>query len=374
MGGFLALVAAVAAIVLSPLMALEKIEVVGLVSLDESVVVGAVADQRGRPLALLDFDDVRSKLGTVPQIESFATELRPPHTLVIRVVERVAVGSIRVATGYDVVDAAGVVIAFSEGEPAGIPAIFTADAAGPGFDAIVATLSALPTDVRADVKSISAESRDSVTFLLRSAAHEIRWGSDESASQKSAVLRQALVVAAVPGAGPSASLTAWERRAHGWVMVLPAMPSVLGRTGIVAGAQKREGDGGTPAGVHRLERAFGYAPTAATALDYRQATARDWWIDEPKDPAYNTWVKNDGVPAVSAEAMRRHDGQYELGAVLGWNTDPVVPGRGSAIFFHVWNGPDEATSGCVAAARDDVQRVLAWLDRARQPVMVVAAP
>jgi cell division protein FtsQ len=199
MGGFLALVAAVAAIVLSPLMALEKIEVVGLVSLDESVVVGAVADQRGRPLALLDFDDVRSKLGTVPQIESFATELRPPHTLVIRVVERVAVGSIRVATGYDVVDAAGVVIAFSEGEPAGIPAIFTADAAGPGFDAIVATLSALPTDVRADVKSISAESRDSVTFLLRSAAHEIRWGSDESASQKSAVLRQALVVAASRG-------------------------------------------------------------------------------------------------------------------------------------------------------------------------------
>jgi L,D-peptidoglycan transpeptidase YkuD (ErfK/YbiS/YcfS/YnhG family) len=40
----------------------------------------------------------------------------------------------------------------------------------------------------------------------------------------------------------------------------------------------------------------------------------------------------------------------------------------------VWKGPDEATSGCVAAARDDVQRVLAWLDRARQPVMVVAAP
>ena len=199
MGGFLALVAAVAAIVLSPLMALEKIEVVGLVSLDESVVVGAVADQRGRPLALLDFNDVRSKLGTVPQIESFATEMRPPHTLVIRVVERVAVGSIRVATGYDVVDAAGVVIAFSEGEPAGIPAIFTADAAGPGLDAIVATLSALPTDVRADVKSISAESRDSVTFLLRSAAHEIRWGSDESASQKSAVLRQALVVAASRG-------------------------------------------------------------------------------------------------------------------------------------------------------------------------------
>lgn len=198
-GGFLGIVGLVAAIVLSPLMALEKIEVTGLVSLDEAIVVGAVSEQIGRPLATLDFADVTSKLGTVPQIQSFATELRPPHTLVIRIVERVPVGAIRLANGYDIVDAAGVVIGFSEAEPAGIPAIFAGEIDSPSFDAIVKTLIALPVELRADVKSISAESRDSVAFLLRSSAHEIRWGSDELPANKAAVLTQALGVAASRG-------------------------------------------------------------------------------------------------------------------------------------------------------------------------------
>lgn len=198
-GGFLAIVGLVAGLVLSPLMALEKIEVSGLVSLDEAVVIGAVSEQIGRPLATLDYDDVKSKLSTVPQIQSFATELRPPHTLVVRIVERVAVGTIRLADGYDIVDAAGVVIGFSESEPAGLPAIFVTEVGSPGFVAIVNTLVALPTEVRSDVKSISAESRDSVTFVLRSASHEIRWGSDELPTHKAAVLAQALKVAADRG-------------------------------------------------------------------------------------------------------------------------------------------------------------------------------
>jgi L,D-peptidoglycan transpeptidase YkuD (ErfK/YbiS/YcfS/YnhG family) len=183
--------------------------------------------------------------------------------------------------------------------------------------------------------------------------------------------RQAIVVRGDRAAPTRAMLAAWERRAATWVAVGPAVPAMVGRSGIVAGDHKREGDGGTPAGVHGIGPAFGYAPTLATGLDYRQATADDWWVDDPASPAYNRWVV--GKPAVSAEAMRRNDGQYECGAVLGWNTDPVVPGRGSAIFFHVWQGPEAATSGCVAGPASDVRRLLAWLDRAQRPVMVVTA-
>ena len=39
-----------------------------------------------------------------------------------------------------------------------------------------------------------------------------------------------------------------------------------------------------------------------------------------------------------------------VAAVLEHNTDPVVPGMGSAIFLHVWSAPGQSTSGCVAAA------------------------
>lgn len=186
-----------------------------------------------------------------------------------------------------------------------------------------------------------------------------------------AACSQAIVVAATD---PSfrAMVTACERSEGVW-RVRWSAPAVLGRSGVVPAAQKREGDGGTPAGVHPIGPAFGYAATATTRLAYRQATARDWWIDDPASPAYNTWVTSDGKPAVSAEAMCRDDGQYELGAVLGWNVDPVVPGRGSAIFLHVWNGPDEPTSGCVALAREHVASLLAWLDAAASPCVVVLA-
>jgi len=150
---------------------------------------------------------------------------------------------------------------------------------------------------------------------------------------------------------------------------MPTMRAVVGRSGVVKGADKREGDGGTPAGVHRVELAFGYEPQLATGLAYRQATADDWWIDEPKSPSYNRWVT--GKPDVSAEAMRRDDDQYEVGCVIEWNTNAPVPGRGSAIFFHVWKGPEESTSGCVAVCEPDARALLAWLDRGREPVFVI---
>ncbi|MFN9704555.1 MAG: L,D-transpeptidase, partial [Planctomycetota bacterium] len=109
----------------------------------------------------------------------------------------------------------------------------------------------------------------------------------------------------------------------------------------------------------------------ATGLDYVAATADDHWVDDPRAAQYNQWVV--GATGVSAERLRRDDGQYDVAVVLEYNTDPVVPGRGSAIFLHVWSGPGTPTAGCVAAAAADVRRLLGWLRRAQRPVCVVTA-
>jgi len=45
--------------------------------------------------------------------------------------------------------------------------------------------------------------------------------------------------------------------------------------------------------------------------------------------------------------------------VLGHNDAPPVPGRGSAIFFHLSEG--RPTAGCVAVERDDMLRLLPLL-------------
>ena len=110
---------------------------------------------------------------------------------------------------------------------------------------------------------------------------------------------------------------------------------------------------------------------ATTGLRYVAVTDDDHWVDDPRAPQYNQWVV--GAPGVSAERLRRDDGQYDVAAVLEYNTDPVVPGNGSAIFLHVWSAPGQSTSGCVAAAEADVRRLLGWLDRAQRPVCVVVA-
>jgi L,D-peptidoglycan transpeptidase YkuD (ErfK/YbiS/YcfS/YnhG family) len=186
--------------------------------------------------------------------------------------------------------------------------------------------------------------------------------------------RQAIVVRPLARGSHRAEVEAFERAGEEapWRSVQPPVPAVIGRAGAIWPDQKREGDGATPGGMHPIGLAFGYASSLATKLRYRQATADDWWVDDPASPDYNTWVT--GKPECSAEAMRRDDGQYEMGAVLNWNADPIEPGRGSAIFLHVWKGPDEPTSGCVALARDDVATLLRWLDADRSPVLVVAWP
>lgn len=182
---------------------------------------------------------------------------------------------------------------------------------------------------------------------------------------------QAVVVRAAAAGRCEAAWQAWERAGDGWRAVDDPVACVVGRGGVVDAAQKREGDGGTPAGAWPLRRAFGTAPAFATGLRYVPTTADDHWVDDPRAPQYNQWVV--GAPGVSAERLRRDDGQYDLAAVLEYNTDPVTPGKGSAIFLHVWSGPGQPTAGCVAAAAGDVRRLLGWLDRSRRPVCLVVA-
>lgn len=134
-------------------------------------------------------------------------------------------------------------------------------------------------------------------------------------------------------------------------------PAVCGRAGVAA--DKREGDGASPLGTFPLLRAF-YRPDRvappATALPLAALQPTDGWVDDPADPRYNTLVV---LPyAAHHEELWRADGLYDLLVVIGYNTDPVLPGRGSAIFLHV-AAPDFApTAGCVAVARDVLATLL----------------
>ena len=185
----------VTGIVMSPLLTLTTIVVKGRDAVPEDVIVGAAADQIGQPLAAINFDAIRDRLSTVPRIQSFATELQPPHTLVIRIVERQAIGVLVADGGWTVVDVAGVVIDTQDIKPARLPEIDVPTTSDRGFAAIAETLASFPSSVRQSIAVISATTRDSVRFELRGTGHQIIWGSPNDSLLKLSVMERALEVA-----------------------------------------------------------------------------------------------------------------------------------------------------------------------------------
>jgi len=134
--------------------------------------------------------------------------------------------------------------------------------------------------------------------------------------------------------------------------------AALGRGSVRA--DKREGDGATPAGMLPLRRVLYRADRVrppACAVPIEPIAPDDGWCDDPALPEYNRMVR---LPfAGSHEALWRADGVYDVIAVLGWNDAPVRPGRGSAIFLHVARPDYAPTDGCVALAMPDLLAVLA---------------
>lgn len=137
----------------------------------------------------------------------------------------------------------------------------------------------------------------------------------------------------------------------------------LGRHGIVAGPDKQEGDGKTPAGAWPLRTVL-FRPdrleAPATRLAIHPLRPLDAWCDDPASPFYNQKIAWPG--SASAERLWRDDDLYDLVVVVGHNVHPIIVGRGSAIFLHVATPDFAPTAGCVALSRRDLLVALALAD------------
>jgi L,D-peptidoglycan transpeptidase YkuD (ErfK/YbiS/YcfS/YnhG family) len=147
----------------------------------------------------------------------------------------------------------------------------------------------------------------------------------------------------------------------------------LGRSGIAA--DKREGDGATPAGRFPLRRVLYRAdriPAPLGALPAAPIAETDGWCDDPADAQYNRQVT---LPRTGRhETLWREDGLYDLVVVVGHNDDPPVAGRGSAIFLHVARPGYAPTEGCVALALDDLWGIVGEMGPDDEIRIVAPAP
>ncbi|WP_298915641.1 L,D-transpeptidase family protein [uncultured Roseobacter sp.] len=131
-------------------------------------------------------------------------------------------------------------------------------------------------------------------------------------------------------------------------------PCTIGKSGLAA--DKKEGDGGTPIGTHRIVGML-YRPDRMPAPTTWALPIgpRDLWSDDVSDADYNMMVRAPYTP--SHEKLRRADPLYDLVILTDWNWPDAIKGRGSAIFIHQYRRPGYPTEGCIALSRAHLHKI-----------------
>ncbi len=182
----------------SPLLATQKITVRGASLLETTQVEQKLEPLRGVPLTRIDEKKVRELIGQDNVIRSVQVESRPPHELVVTLKERTAVAVVKQGDTYHTVDSDGVSLLESATQPdTSVPLVrFSGDdpQTSAEFRTISTALSAMPSELLAQVKEASATSTSSITLTLRDNTM-VQWGTAEESELKAKVLlslRQAI--------------------------------------------------------------------------------------------------------------------------------------------------------------------------------------
>ena len=171
-----------------------------------------------------------------------------------------------------------------------------------------------------------------------------------------------------------------DSSSHHWEAVGSPIPVALGRNGMAwgidqSGPMKKEGDGRSPAGFFFLGPAFGDAEHLpyAKKIPFLLITEDLECVDDPDSVYYNQFVYANTIEKLdwkSSEKMKEIGPLYALGLVVQYNRDPVIPGRGSAIFMHIWRNKGSGSGGCTTMQENDLQDVISWLDSEQHPCLV----
>ena len=182
----------------SPLLATQKITVRGTSLLETTQVEQKLEPLRGVPLTRIDEKKVRELIGQDNVIRSVQVESRPPHELVVTLKERTAVAVVKQGDTYHTVDSDGVSLLESATQPdTSVPLVrFSGDdpQTSAEFHTISTALSAMPSELLAQVKEAGATSTSSITLTLRDNT-TVQWGTAEESELKAKVLlslRQAI--------------------------------------------------------------------------------------------------------------------------------------------------------------------------------------
>jgi L,D-peptidoglycan transpeptidase YkuD (ErfK/YbiS/YcfS/YnhG family) len=194
--------------------------------------------------------------------------------------------------------------------------------------------------------------------------------------------RQFVIVATDTATSSTAMLQIVARSANGqWRCQLAPVVARVGKSGVRPLAERRSGDGTTPAGSFPLGSVrawdgqqfqfFGNRPDPGVRGSYRLVRDEDCWGATPQTPSYQALVNSPGCTSPD-EWLTRIGDIYSHAAVIGANLNPISgnaagePALAAAIFLHrnsySASGASKPTSGCVSLSDDDLDYALRLID------------
>lgn len=194
-GSFVAILIFVGVGMFTPILALQNIVVEGATRVPADQIIASLQPELNKPLPLVDMGAVRKAVEAQPLVKSYSTVAVPPHTLVVKVVERAPVGYLPSPNGFIMVDPAGVVIEETPERVPGLP-LFTVEgdsARSKGFAAAIDVINSLPAGLAGQLDEVIANTTDDVTLILTGGAR-VFWGGPENAAMKNRVLSQLLTL------------------------------------------------------------------------------------------------------------------------------------------------------------------------------------
>lgn len=148
--------------------------------------------------------------------------------------------------------------------------------------------------------------------------------------------------------------------------------ATIGRNGVAAKNQKKEGDGKTPSGIYEITALFGKSKPEGASMPFIKTHSLLRCVDDPNSSYYNLIIDSSKtiVDYNSSEEMLREDGLYDIGAVIDYNREGKK-GAGSCIFMHIANKEWGPTAGCVAFKKEDMEQIASMLSKNKTPIIEI---
>ena len=159
---------------------------------------------------------------------------------------------------------------------------------------------------------------------------------------------------------------AYEKKNDKWEVFF-CTEGYLGRAGVVEPSERFEGSGTTPAGIYSFGMLFGLCEEPnGLKKPYKQIDSDDYWDGDCNSDTYNQYVKASQMPEEWDRAASEHlidfCPAYNYAAMINFNVNPAIKGKGSAIFFHCTRPNCDGSAGCVCVPEEYAIRVLQQID------------